>query len=137
MKIAAAQSTVTNDVAENSRTISCLIRQAAMRGARLVNFCEGGIGNFFQIALRAHAGFNCVWISGATPAQKAPQGPAAILGPEGKVVASCTSEPINQLVFTTLDRNNPDYDIPLKKARPWRQIARQGKIYTDKHVDAG
>ena len=270
MKIAAAQSIVTNDVAENSRTISCLIRQAALQGARLVNFCEGalsgyakaqinspeewqnfnwdvhaaeleaiadtcrqnrifavigsaspppsphpplnsqhvindqgdmiarydkrylsnseldgwftpgknpitfevdgyrfgcltcievqfpelfmeyerlgvdailfssyGIGNFFQIALRAHAGFNCVWISGATPAQKAPQGPASILGPDGKVVASCTSEPINQLVFTTLDRNNPDYDIPLKKARPWRQTARQGKIYTDKHVDAG
>jgi len=75
MKIAAAQSIVTNDVAENSRTICALIRQAALQGARLVNFCEG-------------------------------------------------------------DRDNPDYDIPLKKARPWRQTARQGEIYTDKQVDA-
>lgn len=267
MKIAAAQSLVTKDVAENGRTIRTLIEQAATEGARLINFCEGslsgyskaqiaspedwkhvnwrahqteldavaktcrekhifavigsaspapsphpprnsqfvindegemlmrydkrylsnseldgwftpgkhpktfevdgyrfgcltcievhfpelfmeyesldvdailfssyGIGNFSQIALRAHAGFNCVWISAATPAQKAPQGPSRILGPDGKVIASCTAEPGNQLVFAELDREDPNYDIPINKARPWRRAARQGKIYTEKQI---
>lgn len=98
-------------------------------------FSSYGIGNFFQIALRAHAGFNCVWISGATPAQKAQHGSAGILGPDGKVVAHCSTEPTNQLAFAILDRENPDYDGPLKKARPWRRAARQGKIYADKQID--
>ncbi|MET0172457.1 MAG: carbon-nitrogen hydrolase family protein [Agrobacterium vaccinii] len=99
-------------------------------------FSSYGIGNFFQIALRAHAGFNCVWISGATPAQKAPQGPAGILGPDGKVIVACTVEPSNQLAFATLDREDAYYDSPLNKARPWRRAARQGTIYAEKQIDA-
>lgn len=100
-----------------------------------VLFSSYGIGNFFQIALRAHAGFNCIWISAATPAQKAPQGAAGILAPDGKVIASCNAEPSNQLVFAKLDREDTHYDIPLKKARPWRRTARSGKIYEDKRID--
>lgn len=268
MKIAAAQSLVTKDIAENGRTIRALIQQAAQEGARLVNFCEGalsgyakaqiaspedwqnfawgahaaelqaiteacrengifavigsasplplphpphnsqcvindqgemiaryekrclsnseleegwytpgkhpsvfevdgyrlgcltcvevqfpelfmeyerldvdailfssfGIGNFFQIALRAHAGFNCIWISGATPAQKAVQGPANIVGPDGKIISSCGGGPINELAFATLDREDPSYDIPLNKARPWRRSARLGMIYLQKQI---
>ena len=34
-----------------------------------------------------------------------------------------------------LDRDDPAYDIPLKKARPWRAQARQGEIYRAKRVD--
>lgn len=267
MKIAAAQSIITGDIAENGRTIRALIEQAAHEGARLVNFCEGalsgyakaqinspenwldldwtthdtelaaiadtckrlnifavvgsahplpaphpphnsqyvfsddgslighydkrflshselqgwftpgtqaltfevdgyrfgcltcievqfpelfmdyerrdvdailfssyGIRSFFQIALRAHAGFNCVWISGATPAQTAHEGPAGIIGPDGKVVAHCAAEQRNQLAFATLDRNDPSFDGALNKARPWRRQARQGDIYRKKQI---
>jgi hypothetical protein len=34
-------------------------------------FSSYGIPAYFQIASRAHAGLNCIWISAATPAQKA------------------------------------------------------------------
>ncbi|WP_320202149.1 carbon-nitrogen hydrolase family protein [Agrobacterium sp. rho-13.3] len=269
MKIAAAQSIVTNDIAENGRTIRVLIEEAAKQGARLVNFCEGalsgyskaqiaspedwhqldwkshsaeleaiaqtckkhgifavvgsahpfnsphpphnsqyivsdsgdlvarydkrylsnselsgwftpgkqpvtleidgyrfgcltcievqfpelfmeyerldvdailfssyGIRNFFQIALRAHAGFNCLWISGATPAQTAPEGPAGIIGPDGKIISHCPAEPRNALAFALIDRDNPAYDGALNKARPWRRAARDGDIYRDAQNEA-
>lgn len=100
-----------------------------------VLFSSYGIRSFFQIALRAHAGFNCLWISGATPAQTAPEGPAGIIGPDGKVISHCLAEPRNQLAFASLERNDPAYDIPLYKARPWRRAARQGDIYREKQIE--
>ena len=98
-------------------------------------FSSYGIRNFFQIALRAHAGFNCLWISGATPAQTANEGPAGIIGPDGKIVSNCSAEQKNALAFATLDRNDPVYDIPLNKARQWRREARRGEIYKGKHIE--
>ncbi len=97
-------------------------------------FSSYGIGNFFQIALRAHAGFNCIWISGATPAQKAAQGPAIIVAPDGKIIASCGGKPVDELAFATLDREDANYDIPLNKARPWRRSARLGMIDLQKQT---
>ncbi|KXG86844.1 carbon-nitrogen hydrolase family protein [Agrobacterium bohemicum] len=98
-------------------------------------FSSYGIRSFFQIALRAHAGFNCLWISGATPAQTAGEGPASIIGPDGKIVSHCATERRNELAFATLDRNDPVFDIPLKKARQWRREARRGEIYREKQIE--
>ncbi|MBZ9789551.1 hypothetical protein K9B32_05315 [Rhizobium sp. 3T7] len=39
-----------------------------------VLFSSYGIAECFQIALRAQAGLNCIWIGGATPVQKAAKG---------------------------------------------------------------
>ncbi len=38
----------------------------------------------------------CLWISGATPAQTAHEGPTGIIGPDGKVVAHCAAEALNE-----------------------------------------
>lgn len=97
-----------------------------------VLFSSYGIRSFFQIALRAHAGFNCVWISGATPAQTAHEGPAGIIDPNGKIIAHCDAEARNELALATLDRTSADCDRPLNKARPWRRAARSGAIYREK-----
>jgi len=34
-----------------------------------------------------------------------------------------------------LNRDDPAYDIPLQKARPWRLKARQGDIYRERMAD--
>ena len=104
-------------------------------GVDAVLFASYGIPGRFQIALRAHAGLNCIWISAATPAQKAAKGPAGIIGPDGKWVAQCPASPEAGLVTVEIDRNDPAYDIPLQKARPWRMRARQGDIYREKMAD--
>lgn len=99
-----------------------------------VLFSSYGIPEHFQIALRAHAGLNCMWISASTPAQKAPKGPAGIIGPDGKWSALCPASATSGYSVSKLDRNDPEYDIPLHKARPWRTAARHGEIYRKKTV---
>jgi deaminated glutathione amidase len=103
-------------------------------GADAVLFSSYGIPEHFQIALRAHAGLNCLWISAATPAQEAPNGPAGIIGPDGKWTARCPASPSSCYTVAVLDRDDPAYDIPLQKARPWRAKARLGEIYREKSV---
>ncbi|KQV82919.1 carbon-nitrogen hydrolase family protein [Rhizobium sp. Root1220] len=94
-----------------------------------VIFSSYGIATDFQIALQAHAGLNCIWISAATPAQKAHKGPAGIIGPDGKWSARCFDFPEPGFATAVLDRSDPAYDIPIQKARPWRSEARKGEIY--------
>ncbi len=100
-----------------------------------VIFSSYGLAPYFQVALRAHAGLNCLWIGAATPAQKAGKGPAGIVGPDGEWMARCAQEPEPGLTVADLDRTDPTYDIPLEKGRPWRVKARQGDIYREKQVD--
>lgn len=101
-------------------------------GVDAVLFSSYGIPEHFQVALRAHAGLNCLWISAATPAQEAEKGAAGIVGPDGKWAAICPPSPVSAYVATQLDRNDPQYHIALHKARPWRAKARLGNIYREK-----
>ncbi len=101
-------------------------------GVDAVLFSSYGIPEHFQIALRAHAGLNCLWISAATPAQEAHKGPAGIVGPDGKWAALCHMSNDTGFITSILDRLDPEYDVPLQKARPWRAKARLGEIYREK-----
>lgn len=103
-------------------------------GTDAVLFSSYGIPEFYQIALRAHAGLNCLWISAATPAQEAHRGAAGIVGPDGQWVALCAVSNDTDFTASVLDRRAPVYDIPLRKARPWRSKARAGEIYREKMV---
>lgn len=104
-------------------------------GVDAVLFSSYGIPEHFQIALRAHAGLNCLWISAATPAQEAHEGAAGIVGPDGKWAELCHTSNDTAFVACVLDRFDPKYDVPLQKARPWRAKARSGEIYREKMVE--
>ncbi|EGE55196.1 UNVERIFIED_ORG: putative amidohydrolase [Rhizobium esperanzae] len=54
LKVAAAQTFVSADIAENGRAIRKLISSAAAQGVRLINFCEGALSGDgkFQIMAR-------------------------------------------------------------------------------------
>lgn len=104
-------------------------------GVDAILFSSYGIPEHFRIALRAHAGLNCVWISGATPAQKAAKGPAGIIGPDGRVLAHCPASSTPGYAVVNLDRDDPAFEIALQKARPWRASARLGDIYRERMVE--
>ncbi|GHA16796.1 hypothetical protein GCM10007989_09930 [Devosia pacifica] len=106
-----------------------LFMQYEQLGVDAVLFASYGIPEQFQIALRAHASLNCLWIAAATPAQESPKGPAGIIGPDGNWAARCPAGNIATYTIATLDRGDPKYQIPLQKARPWRALARKGEIY--------
>ncbi|MCA1492935.1 carbon-nitrogen hydrolase family protein [Ensifer sp. NBAIM29] len=103
-------------------------------GADAVLFSSYGIPTHFQIALQAHAALNCVWIGAATPAQTADKGPAGVIGPDGQWISRCSMQGAG-LATAVLNRDDPAYEIPLHKARPWRSKARQGDIYREKMAD--
>lgn len=107
----------------------------AQRGADAVLFASYGIPQHFQVALRAHAGLNCMWIVGATPSQKAHKGPAGVIGPDGICTALGPAANVPALAVALLDRDDPAFDGPLNKARPWRSAARAGEIYRRRMVD--
>ncbi|PKR59176.1 carbon-nitrogen hydrolase family protein [Thalassospira lohafexi] len=110
-----------------------VFREYEQVGADAVLFSSYGLGAFFDIALQAHAGFNCMWMSVATPMQSADAGAAGIIGPDGGWITRCVgpNSADMDLVITRLDRDDPVFDVPLNKARPWRAKARVGKIYRD------
>lgn len=93
-----------------------------------------GITPQFRLALQASAFTNCLWIAAATPAQKAHKGPAFVCGPEGDTLAEATVDKEAGLAIATLDKEDPAYEIVLKKARPWRRKARLGAIYDAKRA---
>lgn len=91
-----------------------------------------GIGPAGEEILQAHAATNCLWLAVATPANAA-ESPSGIVGPHGDWLARCGSGV--DMAVVTLDRSDPRFDIALNKARPWRRVARQGRIYRDAMAD--
>lgn len=104
-------------------------------GVDAMLFSSYGMPGYFQIALRAHAGMNGLWICAATPAQIADRGAAGIIGPDGKWAAQCAPSVGAGLATAVLDRDDPAFEIALKKARPWRAQAKDGEIYRQKQTD--
>jgi predicted amidohydrolase len=88
----------------------------------------------FEVIARGHAAANGYWVSIAVPAQCAPAGPSAVVGPHGYVLKHARSDR-PEVICVDLDRTDPELDVALNKARPWRETARAGHIYTAGRVN--
>jgi predicted amidohydrolase len=86
----------------------------------------------FEVKARAHAAINNYWVAMSLPAQTADLMPSGLIGPDGTYVATVTAPA--ELTIATIDRDDPTYEIPLTKLRPWRTLARKGAIYTARRV---
>jgi predicted amidohydrolase len=87
-----------------------------------------GMGPVGDVILRGHAATTCLWIAAATCAN-ADTPASGIVGPNGNWLARCGTGV--DMAVADIDRSDPQFDIALNKARPWRRIARQGQIYRD------
>lgn len=79
----------------------------------------------FAVQAQAHAATNCYWVSVSTPANFADRLPAGLIGPDGHWIARCTAEGPASVVSGPLDRNAPQFDVALNRARPWRRLTRE------------
>ncbi|WP_328331638.1 carbon-nitrogen hydrolase family protein [Kribbella sp. NBC_00382] len=86
----------------------------------------------FEVKARAHAAINNYWIAMSLPAQTADLMPSGVIAPDGTYVSTVTAPA--ELTIATLDRDDPAYQTPLTKLRPWRTLARKGDIYTTRRV---
>jgi len=67
-------------------------------------------------------------LSIAVPAQCAPSTPSAVAGPHGYLLRQARPDGPD-VICVDLDRADPELDVALHKARPWRATARAGDIY--------
>jgi predicted amidohydrolase len=90
------------------------------------------VDSIFFVKARAHAAINNYWLSLSVPAQSAGLMCSAIIGPDGSELA--TVDGTSELAVSTLDRDAPEFHVPLELARPWRAEAAQGDIYRARRV---
>ena len=89
----------------------------------------------FDVMARGHAAANNLWISVSVPAHCAAAMSAGVIGPHGIRLASCPADDQPALACVDLDRTDPALDVALNKARPWRVVSREGRIYQDHRVE--
>ncbi|MEU8543071.1 carbon-nitrogen hydrolase family protein [Streptomyces sp. NPDC048717] len=71
--------------------------------------------------------YNC-WLGYAVPAQFSATVPSGIVAPGGRWLAQCPADgqPALAVADIDLDSADPDIDVALRYARPWRRLARAG-----------
>lgn len=87
----------------------------------------------FGVQARGYAASLTSWFSLSNPVNASSTMPAVMIGPSGEVVSRCRRNRAG-LIVTTLDPDAPEWEIPLRRARPWREIAREGGVYRDRRV---
>ena len=86
-----------------------------------------------EVKARAYASINNYWVALSTPAQTAHLMRSKLIGPHGAVLAGVGGG--QDLVVADLDRDDPDLDIALTKARPWRALVNAGDFYRSAIVE--
>ncbi len=89
----------------------------------------------FHVLAQAHAAASNLWVSVSTPAQCTTSLPVAVFAPDGSLAGRGAGAGVPSFITTAPDRDDERYGIPLKKARPWRALARKGDIYSLCRVD--
>ena len=87
----------------------------------------------FAIQAQAHAATNNFWLSLSSPVNASRELPSALIGPDGHVIARCRRAAAG-LAVREIDPAAAQWEIPLRRARPWRALARAGQIYEERRV---
>jgi predicted amidohydrolase len=87
------------------------------------------IDKIFYTMARGHAALHNYWLALSVPSECSHMMMSALIGPNGQTLKR--SESNEGLVFCDLDRNAPEFEIALTKARPWRAVAGTGEFYED------
>jgi predicted amidohydrolase len=91
------------------------------------------VDDIFDIKARAYAAIHNYWISLATPAETASFISSELIGPDGQVLKRLTTE--QGILIAELDRDDPQFDIQLTKARPWRDSILGDPKYKSRHLN--
>lgn len=97
-------------------------------GVDCVLFSAYGDSEMFRIQSQGHSACNNYWFSFSVPSNTSYKQASCFIGPDGSLIDSYK----NGLAGFIINEVNPEaeaWDIPYKKARPWRELARKGEIY--------
>nr|WP_267890889.1 carbon-nitrogen hydrolase family protein [Streptomyces sp. AS58] len=85
---------------------------------------------------QAYATLYNYWVGYSVPSQFSTTVPSGIVAPGGRWLAQCPADgqPALAVADIDLDSADPDIDVALRYARPWRRRAQEG-LYEDRLVD--
>lgn len=86
------------------------------------------------VLAQAHAAAGTMWLSYAVPVDASTACASRMFAPDGGELARARRGR-SQVLVTTVDRADPAWEIPLRRARPWRAEAREGSAYRAAGVD--
>ncbi len=111
-----------------------LFMQYEERDVDCILFSSFSDSQMYRVQAQAHAASNNYWFSFSVPTQCSKHVASSMIGPDGRIIGSC--EPlISGITISTLDRDASDWEVPIKRARPWRRLARLGDIYKTIQAD--
>lgn len=87
----------------------------------------------FGVLAQGYAAANNYWLSFSVPAQTAHAVSSRLIGPDGNIQAAAPSSG-SALTINSMDPADPQWEIALNRARPWRAKARDGEIYREWRV---
>jgi predicted amidohydrolase len=80
------------------------------------------------VIAQAYAALHNYWVGYSTPAQYSRRAPAGIVAPGGNWIARCPANGQPAVTVADLDpaSTDPEIDVAIRLARPWRRTARAG-----------
>ncbi|MBI1281612.1 MAG: carbon-nitrogen hydrolase family protein [Anaerolineaceae bacterium] len=91
------------------------------------------IDKIFYTKAVAHAAIHNYWIALSVPSECTPLMMSSLIGPDGLTLNSIKTG--EGLVITSMDKNAPELDIALYKARPWRSSINTKDLYKTRHLN--
>jgi predicted amidohydrolase len=91
------------------------------------------IDKIFYTKAVAHAAIHNYWIALSVPSQCTPLMMSGLIGPDGLPLKHMKTD--QGLVIERMDKNAPELDIALNKARPWRSGIATNQSYKTRHLD--
>jgi predicted amidohydrolase len=97
-------------------------------GVDCVLFSAYSDAPMFAVQAQGHAACTNMWLGFSVPAQMSSETPSRMIAPDGRLLSTCEPE-FSMLMTTVINPDAPEWEVPLKRARPWRALARKGDIY--------
>ena len=110
-----------------------LFIQAEKEDVHCLLFSSYSKDKMFGIQAQGYAATNNYWISMSIPTNESEDLPSQLIMPDGNIQAKCRRS-LSSLIVNQIDTENEKWHFPLKIAKPWRRLAREGEIYKNSRV---
>ncbi|MFT6808354.1 MAG: putative amidohydrolase [Saprospiraceae bacterium] len=90
--------------------------------------------DIFGVQFQGYAATHNYWISMSIPKNESKFLSSQFIGPDGRIIKKCIRTR-NSIIISEINIEADQWNISIKKAKPWRKKARAGEIYKSLYVN--